>query len=191
MTKAQTTPASDTDRPTARQTIVLVGLMGAGKTTVGRRLASDLGLEFRDADHEIEKAAGCTIPQIFETYGEAAFREGERKVISRLLDDAPHVLATGGGAFMNDETRATIKDRAVSVWLDAEIPILLERVSRKNNRPLLKTGDPETILRKLAAERNPIYAEADIRVESDGGAHEIVVDKIVQALADWWNESND
>ena len=176
-------------RPAAQQTIVLVGLMGAGKTTVGRRLARELGLEFLDADAEIEKAAGCTIPEIFENFGEPAFREGEQKVISRMLDDAPHVLATGGGAFMNEETRAAILAKSVSVWLDADIPILLERVSRKNNRPLLKTGDPETILRNLAAERNPIYALADIRVESDGGAHETVVEAIITKLADWWQNT--
>jgi shikimate kinase len=176
-------------RPTAQQTIVLVGLMGAGKTTVGRRLARELGIDFLDADAEIEKAAGCTIPEIFENFGEPAFREGEQKVISRMLDDAPHVLATGGGAFMNDETRAAILAKATSVWLDADIPILLERVSRKNNRPLLKTGAPETILRKLAAERNPIYAQANIRVQSDGGAHETVVEAIITKLADWWQET--
>jgi shikimate kinase len=178
---AETPPAV-----TPKQTIVLVGLMGAGKTTVGRRLARALNIDFVDADAEIEKAAGCTIPEIFEKFGEASFREGERKVISRLLDEAPKVLATGGGAFMNDETRAAVKAKGTSVWLDAEIPILLERVSRKNNRPLLKTGNPEEILTKLAAERNPVYAEADIRVLSNGGAHEIVVDKIIDALKAWW-----
>ena len=178
---AETPPAV-----TPKQTIVLVGLMGAGKTTVGRRLARALNIDFVDADAEIEKAAGCTIPEIFEKFGEASFREGERKVISRLLDEAPKVLATGGGAFMNDETRAAVKAKGTSIWLDAEIPILLERVSRKNNRPLLKTGNPEEILTKLAAERNPVYAEADIRVLSNGGAHEIVVDKIIDALKAWW-----
>ena len=184
----ETEPAAP--RPVAQQTIVLVGLMGAGKTTVGKRLARELGLEFADADAEIEKAAGISIPEIFEKYGEPAFREGEQKVISRLLDETPHVLATGGGAFMNDDTRASIKAKSASVWLDADIPILLERVGRKNNRPLLKTGDPETILRKLADERYPVYAEADIRVKSDGGAHEDVVEAIIDALATWWDKSN-
>jgi len=184
----ETEPAAP--RPVAQQTIVLVGLMGAGKTTVGRRLARELGIEFADADAEIEKAAGISIPEIFEKYGEPAFREGERKVISRLLDEAPHVLATGGGAFMNDDTRASIKAKSASVWLDADIPILLERVGRKNNRPLLETGDPETILRKLADERYPVYAKADIRVKSDGGAHEDVVEAIINALGTWWDKTN-
>ena len=178
------TPA--TPRVTAKQTIVLVGLMGAGKTTVGRRLARELGIEFLDSDAEIEKAAGCTIPEIFDKFGETAFREGEQKVISRLLKATPHVLATGGGAFMNDSTRTAIKEHSTSVWLDAEISILLERVSRKNNRPLLKTGDPEEILRRLAAERNPVYQQADIHVESGGGAHEDVVEEIIDQLEIWW-----
>jgi shikimate kinase len=183
--------AETLNRPKPYQTIVLVGLMGAGKTTVGRRLARELGIEFMDADAEIEKAAGSTIPEIFENYGEPAFREGEQKVISRLLDTAPHVLATGGGAFMNDDTRAAIKTKSTSVWLDADIPILLERTGRKNNRPLLKTGDPEEILTRLAAERYPTYGEADIHVKSDGGAHEDVVEAIIKALNHHWDDSHD
>ncbi len=178
-------------RPDPRQTIVLVGLMGAGKTTVGRRLARELGIDFMDADAEIEKAAGCTIPEIFKNFGEPAFREGEKKVISRLLDDTPKVLATGGGAFMNEDTRASIKEKSTSVWLDADVSVLLERTGRKNNRPLLKTGDPEEILTRLAAERYPTYAEADIRVKSDGGAHEDVVEAIIKALNDHWGNSHD
>ena len=165
-----------------QQTIVLVGLMGVGKTTVGRRLAACLNIPFVDADAEIEKAAGCEVSAIFKSYGEAAFREGEKKVICRILSEEPVVLATGGGAFMNQQTRDAIKDRAVSVWLDADIPILVERVSRKNTRPLLENGDPEEILTNLAAERNPIYAEADIRVQSGGGPHEEVVAAIIDAL---------
>ena len=171
-----------------RETIVLVGLMGVGKTTVGRRLANCLGIPFVDADAEIEKAAGCEISSIFKSYGEAAFREGEKKVICRLLSDPPHVLATGGGAFMNDTTREAIKDRATSVWLDADIDTLVERTGRKNTRPLLANGDPKEILTNLANERNPIYAEADIRVLSGTGPHEEVVNAVLAALADHWRD---
>ena len=171
-----------------RETIVLVGLMGVGKTTVGRRLANCLGIPFVDADAEIEKAAGCEISSIFKSYGEAAFREGEKKVICRLLSDPPHVLATGGGAFMNDTTREAIKDRATSVWLDADIDTLVERTGRKNTRPLLANGDPKEILTNLANERNPIYAEADIRVLSGTGPHEEVVNAVLTALADHWRD---
>ena len=189
---SDTAPQPNTNEPPARlsprQTIVLVGLMGVGKTTVGRRLAQSLGIPFVDADAEIEKAAGCEISSIFKSYGEAAFREGEKKVICRLLGDPPHVLATGGGAFMNDQTRAAIKDRAISVWLDADIATLVERTGRKNTRPLLANGDPKEILTSLANERNPIYAEADIRVQSGAGPHEEVVDAVLAALADHWRD---
>ncbi|MFN3232303.1 MAG: shikimate kinase [Alphaproteobacteria bacterium] len=166
----------------ADKTIVLVGLMGVGKTTVGRRLAKRLGIGFVDADTEIEKAAGCRIPDIFECFGEAAFRDGERRVIGRLLEGKPHVLATGGGAFMNEETRARIKDHAISVWLKADVDTLVERTSRREDRPLLKNGDPAEILGRLAAERNPFYAEADLTVESNDGPHDDVVEAIIKAL---------
>ena len=166
------------------RTVVLVGLMGVGKTTVGKRLASRLHVPFVDADFEIEKAAGCEIPHIFECYGEAAFRDGERRVIARLLGNEPHILATGGGAFMNPETRQKIKESAVSVWLKADVDTLVKRVKRRDNRPLLKKGDPKEILRKLAAERDPVYAEADISVSSSSGPHEHVVDDIIAALQD-------
>ena len=164
------------------KTIVLVGMMGAGKTSVGRRLAATLGVPFRDADIEIEAAAGCTISDIFELFGEEAFRAGERKVLTRLLRESPHVLATGGGAFMDAGTRARIKERAISVWLKADIDLLLDRVSRKDHRPLLQNTDRRAALKKLLAEREPIYAQADITVLSDDGPHETVVKNILSAL---------
>jgi shikimate kinase len=164
------------------KTLVLVGMMGAGKTSVGRRLASILGVPFRDADAEIELAAGCTINEIFERFGEPAFRAGERKVIARLLGEPPHVLATGGGAFMDVETRARIRQSAVSIWLKANLELLLERVTRKDTRPLLRNTDNRTALERLLAEREPIYAQADITVESDEGPHDAVVKRILAAL---------
>lgn len=162
--------------------IVLIGLMGAGKSSVGRRLAKRLDLPFSDADQEIEKAADCTIDEIFARHGEAAFRAGERRVIARLLDGAPQVLATGGGAFMDPETRAAISEKGISIWLRADLEVLLERVLRRDNRPLLKQGDPEEILRRLMAERDPVYAQADIAVTSGQGPHKNVVEDIVTAL---------
>ena len=176
--------APQPDPQALTKTVVLVGLMGAGKTSVGKRLACRLEVPFVDADHEIEKAAGCEIPTIFECYGEAAFRDGERRVIARLLDNPPHVLATGGGAFMNEETRRKIKDNGIAVWLKVDIPTLVERVSRRNNRPLLAKGDPATILRDLAVQRDPFYAEAPITVESGAGPHDAVVESIITALQD-------
>lgn len=166
------------------RTIVLVGLMGAGKTTVGRRLATRLGLDFVDADAEIEAAAGCTIEEIFRVHGEGAFRDGERRVIARLLERSPCVLATGGGAFMAAETRAAIKARGTSVWLRAELDVLANRLgkSRKQNRPLLKNGDVRETLQRLIDVRYPVYAEADIVVESVEGPHEAVVERIIEAL---------
>jgi len=162
--------------------IVLVGLMGAGKSSVGRRLAKRLGLSFSDADQEIEKAADCSIDEIFARHGEAAFRDGERRVIARLLDGPPHVLATGGGAFMDTETRAAIRDRGISIWLRADLEVLLERVMRRDHRPLLKHGDPRQILQNLMAERDPVYAQADLTVTSGQGPHEDVVEEVVAAL---------
>ncbi len=164
------------------KTVVLVGMMGAGKTSVGRRLASVLGMPFRDADAEIETAAGCSINEIFERYGEPAFRTGERKVIARLLTEPPHVLATGGGAFIDPETRARITENAISVWLKANVDLLLERVRRKDNRPLLRNTDSRTALMRLIGEREPVYAMADIVVESDEGPHDAVVKRIITAL---------
>ena len=165
------------------RTLVMIGLMGAGKSTIGRRLAARLGLTFVDADAEIERAAGCSVNDIFALYGEGAFRDGERRVIARLLDGRPQVLATGGGAFMNAETRALIKQKGLSIWLDADIELLVKRTGRRDTRPLLKRGDPREVLEQLAAERYPTYALADLRVKSTDGPHEAVVDAIVRALA--------
>jgi len=165
-----------------RKTIVLVGLMGAGKTSVGRRLAHALGLPFRDADEEVERAAGRSVPEIFEELGEAAFRDGERRVIARLLEEPPHVLATGGGAFMHSETRKLIASKAISVWLQADVEVLARRVARKNDRPLLQGRDAHAVLSGLAAERYPIYAQADLAVESAESPHHVTVQAIIDAL---------
>ncbi len=165
------------------RTIVLVGLMGAGKSSIGRRLAQRLSLAFIDADKEIESAAGCSIEEIFERLGEQAFRDGERRVILRLLDDPPHVLATGGGAFMDPLIRARIKERAVSVWLHADLDLLVRRVSRRSNRPLLKNGNPRDVLASLMERRYPVYAEADIRVDSADGPPEQTVQRVADALS--------
>jgi shikimate kinase len=165
--------------------IVLVGLMGAGKSTVGRRLADKLGLPFVDADHEIEAAAGKTIPEIFADHGEAYFREGERKVIARLLDSGAAVLATGGGAYVNTETRNLIKLKGVSIWLKADLPLLMRRVSRRSNRPLLKSDDPQAVMRRLIEERYPIYQHADITVMSRDVAHTAMVNDVLRALLQW------
>ena len=156
--------------------------MGAGKTTVGRRLAAALNLPFADADHEIEAAAGCSISEIFEKHGEAAFRDGERRVIARLLDGPVCVLSTGGGAFMDPETRQKIKDMGTSIWLRAELDLLMERVLRRPTRPLLQQDDPRKVMERLMEERYPVYAEADITVESGDGPHEAVVSQILDAL---------
>ena len=165
------------------RSIVLVGLMGAGKTSVGKRLAARLHLPFVDADAEIEKAADATIPEIFARHGEAYFRDGERRVIRRLLDGRPKVLATGGGAFMNAETRAAIAAGGVSVWLRAELDILMARVRKRSNRPLLQTADPEATMRRLMDERYPVYAGADIHILSRDVPHDVVAEEVVSALA--------
>lgn len=175
-----TDPVPSPGRPD--RTIVMVGLMGAGKTSVGRRLAQRLGLDFIDADHEIEAAAGCTIEEIFERFGETAFRDGERRIIQRLLERPAHVLATGGGAFIDSETRGRIKGAAVSVWLKADLEVLVRRVGRRSNRPLLKRGDPREVLTALMDQRYPIYAEADIRIDSADGPTDATVDRVVEAL---------
>jgi shikimate kinase len=166
-----------------RKTIALVGLMGVGKTSVGRRLAAALGLPFRDADSEIEAAAGETISEIFAQYGEAGFRDGERRVIARLLDEPPHVLATGGGAFAQPETRALIKSKAISVWLKADPEILAKRVARRDHRPLLTGKHPMDVLRAQARDRYPAFAEADVVVETGDAPHQQAVDAIIKALA--------
>lgn len=165
-----------------KQSVVLVGLMGAGKTTVGRRLATVLTLPFVDSDQEICEAAGCSISDIFEMYGEQEFRALEKRVLLRLLSGTPSVIATGGGAFMNAEIRQAIRKHAVSVWLKAGLGVLVERTSRRDTRPLLKTGDKHEILQRLMDDRYPTYAEADIVIDSNDGAHEAVVERIVEAL---------
>jgi shikimate kinase len=167
----------------ASRTVALVGLMGAGKTSIGRRLAQRLGLPFLDADAEVEAAAGTSIEEIFRRHGETAFRDGERRVIARLLDNPLHVLATGGGAFMDASTRELLRSRAVTVWLRADLELMLARVGRRNNRPLLKNGDPRAVLERLIAERYPVYAEADITVESIDGPPDATVDRVLVALA--------
>ena len=165
------------------KTVALVGLMGAGKTAVGRRLAQRLGIEFADADAEIEKAADATIAEIFAAHGEPFFRDREREVIKRLLANPVHVLATGGGAFMDSSTRTLLHERAITVWLRADLDLMLARVMRRNNRPLLKDGDPRAVLEHLMAERYPIYAEADITVDSVDGPAEVTLERVVAALA--------
>jgi len=168
------------DRP-----IVLVGMMGVGKSTVGRKLATLLHLDFRDADDEIEEAAQMTVNEIFERFGEDYFRDGERRVIARLLDAGPSVIATGGGAFVQADTRELILERGIAVWLDADVDTLVERVKRKDTRPLLRGGDPREIVAQLKAEREPAYALAPIHVPSGGGPHSDAVARIVQELDQW------
>jgi shikimate kinase len=165
--------------------IVLVGLMGAGKTTVGRRLSDKLGIPFVDADHEIEIAAGKRIAEIFADHGEAYFREGERKVIARLLESGAQVMATGGGAFMNEETRRRIREAGVSVWLRADLALLLKRVSRRSDRPLLNNDDPAVVMTRLVEQRYPVYATADITVDSRDSPHTSIVSDVIKALAEW------
>jgi len=165
------------------RSIVLVGMMGAGKSSIGRRLAGRLGIPFVDADTEIEKAAGMTIPDIFSARGEPEFRAGEARVIARLLDTAPQVLATGGGAFMNEDTRALIAQKGVSLWLKADFDVLMRRIRRRHDRPLLKTDDPGATLKKLMEQRYPIYATASLTLQSREIPHDKIVDEIVAALA--------
>ena len=167
------------------RSIVLVGLMGAGKTCIGRRLAARLGLAFTDADSEIEEAAGCSIEDYFAQHGEAAFRDGERRVIKRLLSGAPQVVSTGGGAFMDAGTRAEIRAHGVSLWLRADLELLLKRTGRRNNRPLLKRGDPREILDRLIRERYPVYAEADVVVDSADGPPDVTVERSARGLEAW------
>lgn len=164
------------------QPIVLIGLMGVGKSTVGRRLAARLGLPFVDADTEIESAAGMSVSEIFERFGEPYFRDGERRVIARLIDGTPKVIATGGGAFLNEHTRRLILDEAIAVWLDASPEVLAERVRRRDTRPLLRGRDPARVLRELAEARNPIYAMAPIHISSHRAPHEATVRAILKAI---------
>jgi shikimate kinase len=165
------------------RSIVLVGMMGAGKSSIGRRVAARLGIPFVDADVEIEQAAGMSIADIFAAQGEPYFRAGEARVIARLLDHGPQVLATGGGAFMNEQTRANIRHKGVSVWLKAELDVLTRRLRRRNDRPLLKTPDPMATVANLLAERDPIYGEADVTVMSREIAHDLIVGEIIAAVS--------
>ena len=166
-----------------KRSIVIVGLMGAGKSTIGKKLAQMLGLSFIDADTEIETVSRMTIAELFAAYGEAEFRDLERRVIKRILRSGPRVLATGGGAFMNEATRRTIAKAGISVWLRAELDVLMERVSRKGNRPLLKTADPRATMQSLMDSRYPIYAEADITVLSRDEKKDVMVVEVIEALA--------
>jgi shikimate kinase len=179
---AVTAPEADILAALGARVIVLVGMMGAGKSTIGRRLAARLQLPFTDADTEIETAAGMTIPEIFEMHGEQHFRDGEARVIARLLDSGPGVLATGGGSFMREETRRRIGDKAVSIWLKADTEIIMKRVKRRTDRPLLQTEDPVATVNRLLAEREPIYGKADITIASRDVPHDRIVDEVVAAL---------
>jgi shikimate kinase len=172
--------AARIDRP-----VVLVGLMGVGKSTVGRKLASLLRRDFIDADEAIVEAAQLSIPEIFEQFGEPYFRDGERRVIARLIEEGHGVIATGGGAFVDPSTRALILERAIAVWIDADVDTLVERTARRNTRPLLRNGDPRQILTRLAAERAPFYAEAPIRVVSENGPHADTARAILEAIDQW------
>ncbi|MEZ5852301.1 MAG: shikimate kinase [Hyphomicrobiaceae bacterium] len=165
------------------RSLVMVGLMGCGKSSVGRRLAMYLGIPFVDADDEIEAAAGMTIPEIFAAHGEEYFRSGERRVIERLLHAGPQVLATGGGAYMNAETRERIKEYGYAIWLRAELAVLMRRVMKRDNRPLLKTADPETTMRNLMEVRYPVYAGADLVIDSREVPHDVIIAEIIAALA--------
>lgn len=166
----------------AGRSLVLVGMMGAGKSSVGRKLAMRLALPFVDADTEIETAAGMTIPEIFQKRGEPEFRSGEARVIARLLENGPQVLATGGGAYMNPETRGLIAQKGVSVWLKAEFDVLMRRIRRRSDRPLLQMPDPAATLQRLMDERYPVYAQADVTIESRDVSHEVVVDETIEGV---------
>src|SRR5215475_15285695 len=165
-----------------KRSVVLVGMMGAGKSTIGRRLAARLRLPFLDADIEIEAAAGMSIPDIFETHGEPHFRDGEARVIARLLDNGPAVIATGGGAFMREETRNRVRERAVSIWLKADAEVIMKRVRRRSDRPLLQNADPEGTVSRLLGEREPVYATADLTILSRDVPHDKIVDECIGAL---------
>lgn len=168
------------DRP-----VVLVGMMGVGKSTIGRKLAAILRLPFVDADEEIEKAAQMSVSEIFVKFGEPYFRDGERRVIARMVADRPSVIATGGGAFVNEETRRLILDKAITVWLDCDTETLVERVGRKDTRPLLRDGDPREIIARLKTEREPFYAEAPIHIMSEAGPHQQAVLRILKGIDEW------
>lgn len=180
-------PASEIAEIAARidRPLALVGLMGAGKSTVGKRLAGLLGCPFVDADDAIEDAAQRSIPEIFEDFGEAYFRDGERRVIARLIKEHRGVIATGGGAFVDDETRSLILEHCIAIWIDCDLDVLVERTSRRDHRPLLRNGDPRAILKRLQEEREPYYSEAHIRVESESGPHTDTARTIIAAIGEW------
>jgi shikimate kinase len=181
---AQPSPALEADIASALgpRSVVLVGMMGAGKSTIGRRLAARLRLPFLDADVEIEAAAAMSIPEIFETHGEPHFRDGEARVIARLLDGGPAVIATGGGAFMREETRNRVRDKAISIWLKADLDVIMKRVKRRADRPLLQTEDPTATVQRLLEAREPVYATADLTIGSRDVPHDRVVDECLEAL---------
>ena len=183
-TPAQVNPTQDADITSAlgQRSVVLVGMMGAGKSTIGRRLAARLGLPFLDADIEIEAAAGMSIPDIFEIHGEPHFRDGEARVIARLLDSGPAVIATGGGAFMREETRNRVRDKAVSIWLQADVDVIMKRVKRRADRPLLQTEDPTATVTRLLEAREPLYRTADLTIGSRDVPHDRIVDECIDAL---------
>src|SRR6266403_5320092 len=183
---ASTSPEAEILAALGTRLVVLVGMMGAGKSTIGRRLAARLHLPFQDADAEIELAhAGMTIPEIFAAHGEPYFRDGEARVIARLLDNGPAVLATGGGAFMREETRNRIRGKAVSIWLKADADIIMRRVKRRADRPLLQTADPAATIERLLEEREPVYRHADLTIWSRDVPHEKIVDECIEALHGW------
>jgi shikimate kinase len=179
---ASTTHEAEIKAALGGRSVVLVGMMGAGKSTIGRRLSARIGLPFLDADAEIEAAAGMSIPDIFESHGEPDFRDGEARVIARLLDSGPAVLATGGGAFMRKETRDRIREKAVSIWLKADAEIIMRRVKRRSDRPLLQNSDPEATVGRLISEREPVYQQADLTIWSRDVPHEKIVDECIEAL---------
>ncbi|MGN6583812.1 MAG: shikimate kinase [Rhizobiaceae bacterium] len=180
--QAKFDPTALADRLGVRS-IVFVGLMGAGKTVIGRKVSQMLGLPFIDSDHEIEEISRMTIPDLFDTYGEAEFRALEQRVIERLLKTGPQVLSTGGGAFMNAETRRNIAERGISVWLQADLDLLMQRVAKRPNRPLLRTPDPRAVMRKLMDERYPVYASARITVTTRDEKREIIAEEVLEELA--------
>jgi shikimate kinase len=182
---ASTSQEAEISAALGRRSVVLVGMMGAGKSTIGRRLSARLRLPFFDADVEIEAAAGMSIADIFETHGEPHFRDGEARVIARLLDNGPGVLATGGGAFMREETRNRVRDQAVSIWLKADAETIMRRVKRRADRPLLRTADPAATVERLIEEREPVYQRADLTIWSRDVPHEKIVEECVDALHAW------
>lgn len=181
--KQQANPHAELLDHLGARSIVFVGLMGAGKTAIGRKVATELGIPFLDSDHEIETASRMTIPELFERYGEPEFRALEQRVIHRVLETGPAILSTGGGAYMNEQSREAIAQHGVSVWLKADIETLLERVSKKQNRPLLKQGNPRDVLERLAAQRHPVYALADITVTTRNERKEVIAAEVIEALA--------